>query len=157
MSLAFDPVNWRDHYKGVKYRLATAAKKPLVAKPLAPVVLIPARISLGRAIYTYPIGPQEPVLYIRLGNASRPAILPPSMGQIVNEVSARFNVAAKDIRGKNRSFPVAFARQFAMYRARQECKASFPQIGQFFRRDHTTVIHAFRKIEGLIQSGELTL
>ena len=52
-----------------------------------------------------------------------------------------------------RSRSLARPRQIAMYLAKQYTTNSLPDIGRkFSNRDHTTVIHAVKKIEGLIKS-----
>ena len=67
----------------------------------------------------------------------------------VQEVVARyFNIDKKDLKGSKRSNDIAFPRQIAMYLCRDTANMSFPQIGnEFGKRDHTTVMHAFSKIE----------
>ena len=45
---------------------------------------------------------------------------------------------------------IASARQIAMYLAKQLTSRSLPEIGRKFDRDHTTVMHAVRKVEELI-------
>ena len=45
---------------------------------------------------------------------------------------------------------VARPRQIAMYLAKQLTSRSLPEIGRKFDRDHTTVMHAVRKVEELI-------
>ena len=42
---------------------------------------------------------------------------------------------------------LAHARQVAMYLSRKLTKSSFPEIGQKFNKDHSTVISAVRKVE----------
>jgi len=52
------------------------------------------------------------------------------------------------MRAKKRSKAIAYPRQIAMYLARQLTDFSLPEIGaQFGGRDHTTVIHAYDKVE----------
>ena len=67
----------------------------------------------------------------------------------VQEIVARyFNIDKKDLKGAKRSNEIVFPRQIAMYLCRDTANMSFPQIGQEFgKRDHTTVMHAFSKIE----------
>ena len=67
----------------------------------------------------------------------------------VQEIVARyFNIDKKDLKGAKRSGEIVFPRQIAMYLCRDTANMSFPQIGQEFgKRDHTTVMHAFSKIE----------
>lgn len=67
----------------------------------------------------------------------------------VQEVVARyFNIDKRELKGAKRSNDIAFPRQIAMYLCREVANMSFPQIGlEFGKRDHTTVMHAFSKIE----------
>jgi chromosomal replication initiation ATPase DnaA len=51
------------------------------------------------------------------------------------------------INGKSRLQHTAFCRQVAMYFCRKISNASFPTIGEFFNRDHSTIIAACRAIE----------
>lgn len=56
-----------------------------------------------------------------------------------------------DLKSQRRTGPVVRARQVAMYLAKKLTAASLPEIGRRFGgRDHTTVLHAVRKIEALI-------
>ena len=49
--------------------------------------------------------------------------------------------------GRDRSREVALPRQIAMYLAKELTKKSLPEIGELFGgRDHTTVLHAVRKV-----------
>lgn len=66
-----------------------------------------------------------------------------SMHAIVAAVSERTGVSQRDILGTSRVRPIAKARQAAMALCREQ-GFSLPQIGQVFRRDHTTILHACR-------------
>jgi chromosomal replication initiator protein len=61
---------------------------------------------------------------------------------ITDAVCAHYSLRPSDLRSKRRSHNVALPRQVAMYLCRQLLSASFPQVGQRFGRDHSTVIHA---------------
>ena len=52
----------------------------------------------------------------------------------------------KDVTVRARSRRVSEARQVAMYLARELTPASYPMIGDVFDRDHTTVLHAYRRV-----------
>lgn len=69
--------------------------------------------------------------------------------QIILEVAQEFGVPAAVITGINRSRRVVAVRHEAIYRARMERPdLSLPQIGKAFGgRDHTTILHAIKKIE----------
>ncbi len=69
---------------------------------------------------------------------------------IQKRVAAHFNVRHADMFSERRSRSVARPRQIAMYLAKQLTQRSLPEIGRKFGgRDHTTVMHAVRKIEEL--------
>jgi chromosomal replication initiator protein len=65
-------------------------------------------------------------------------------------VATHFNVSRADILSSRRTATVVRPRQIAMYLAKVLTLRSLPEIGRRFGgRDHTTVLHAVRKIEGL--------
>ncbi|MEV4491203.1 chromosomal replication initiator protein DnaA [Micromonospora coxensis] len=67
--------------------------------------------------------------------------------QIMVSTSEYFGVSLEDLRGHSRSRVLVNARQVAMYLCRELTDLSLPRIGQAFGgRDHTTVMHADRKI-----------
>ncbi|WP_033343378.1 chromosomal replication initiator protein DnaA [Catenuloplanes japonicus] len=67
--------------------------------------------------------------------------------QIMVSTSEYFGVSLEDLRGHSRSRVLVNARQVAMYLCRELTELSLPRIGQAFGgRDHTTVMHADRKI-----------
>ncbi|MGB5952419.1 MAG: chromosomal replication initiator protein DnaA [Ornithinimicrobium sp.] len=70
---------------------------------------------------------------------------------ILAEVSAYFHISIDDLCGPSRSRTLVNARQVAMYLCRELTDLSLPKIGQEFGgRDHTTVMHAERKIRQLM-------
>ncbi len=69
---------------------------------------------------------------------------------IQKRVSAHYNIRLADMHSARRARAVARPRQVAMYLAKQLTTRSLPEIGRKFGgRDHTTVMHAVRKIEQL--------
>ncbi|MFD0817995.1 chromosomal replication initiator protein DnaA, partial [Micromonospora zhanjiangensis] len=67
--------------------------------------------------------------------------------QIMVSTADYFGVSLEDLRGQSRSRVLVNARQVAMYLCRELTELSLPRIGQAFGgRDHTTVMHADRKI-----------
>ncbi len=67
--------------------------------------------------------------------------------QIMVSTADYFGVSLEDLRGHSRSRVLVNARQVAMYLCRELTELSLPRIGQAFGgRDHTTVMHADRKI-----------
>ena len=62
-------------------------------------------------------------------------------------IAGKLNVTLQEIDSKKRTKNIAFARQIAMYLSRELTDFSLPKIGmEFGGRDHTTVMHAHRKI-----------
>lgn len=73
---------------------------------------------------------------------------PVTAAAIVGATSEMFNFTVDQITGGSRRRPLVDARQIAMYVTRNMTDLSYPEIGRAFgNRDHTTVIHAVRKIE----------
>ncbi|MDP3790472.1 MAG: chromosomal replication initiator protein DnaA [Candidatus Omnitrophota bacterium] len=67
---------------------------------------------------------------------------------IQKKVCEYFDIKLSDMKVKKRSRGIAYPRQIAMYLARQLTDYSLPEIGEYFGgRDHTTVMHAFDKIQ----------
>lgn len=70
--------------------------------------------------------------------------------EIQKRVAEHFNVRISDMSSARRARAVARPRQVAMYLAKQLTSRSLPEIGRKFGgRDHTTVMHAVRKVEEL--------
>tara|TARA_B100000700_G_scaffold331355_1_gene463436 strand:+ start:669 stop:2057 length:1389 start_codon:yes stop_codon:yes gene_type:complete len=71
---------------------------------------------------------------------------------IQNLVASYFNLNIQELLSPRRSRSLARPRQIAMYLAKQHTTNSLPDIGRkFSNRDHTTVIHAVKKIDELIK------
>ena len=74
---------------------------------------------------------------------------------IMEIVSAEFGFSVADICGKRRTAEVALARQVAMYICRNHTESSLQQIAHDFgKKDHTTVLHAIKKIEMLSKEDQ---
>ena len=70
--------------------------------------------------------------------------------EIQKKVSQHFNVKMSDMSSARRSRTIARPRQIAMYLSKNLTARSLPEIGRRFgNRDHTTVIHAVKKVEEL--------
>ena len=86
--------------------------------------------------------PQEP--------STEPAL---DIETIKQEVARRYEISVGDLEGSSRERRVAQARHIAIYLARELTNSSFPAIGQAFgRRDHSTVMHAYRKVKELLKA-----
>jgi chromosomal replication initiator protein len=74
-----------------------------------------------------------------------------SIESIQKEVANFFGIKIQDLKSEKKLKNIALPRQVAMYLARRYTGASFPEIGEKFGgKDHSTVIHAVRKIEAMI-------
>jgi chromosomal replication initiator protein len=78
-----------------------------------------------------------------------------SAGDIIEQVAEHFHLEKGDLLSRSRKQTVAQARQIAMYLCRELTDESYDHIGsRFGGRDHSTVIHAYRKIEESLESDE---
>ncbi len=73
-----------------------------------------------------------------------------TIDEIIRKVADHYNLRLSDMLSPRRARAVARPRQVAMFLAKTLTSKSLPEIGRRFGgRDHTTVIHAVRKIEEL--------
>jgi chromosomal replication initiator protein len=73
---------------------------------------------------------------------------------IIETTAANFNIKNEDVLSKKRTQEIALTRQVAMYLCRMLTDLSLPKIGEEFGgRDHTTVLHAFKKIDTLLTNN----
>lgn len=76
--------------------------------------------------------------------------------KIIKEVAIFYNIAEKDLLKKSRKKDDVKPRQIVMYLFREELKSSFPFIGEKMGgKDHTTVIHAYKKIKNELSRNQL--
>lgn len=73
---------------------------------------------------------------------------------IVDEVASYYNISAKDIKGSSRSAKIAEARQVAIYLSRELTKQSFPAIGDFFDKKHTTILYSYDKVKEELKTNK---
>jgi chromosomal replication initiator protein len=106
------------------------------------LIRVTAFASLTRS--TVQLSLAEEVLRDFMPDGAGPEI---TADQIMASTSEYFGVSLDDLRGHSRSRVLVNARQVAMYLCRELTDLSLPRIGQAFGgRDHTTVMHADRKI-----------
>ncbi|HIB54524.1 MAG TPA: chromosomal replication initiator protein DnaA [Nitrospirales bacterium] len=76
------------------------------------------------------------------------------IAEVQNAVATRFGVKIADMKSKRRTKVLVFPRQLAMYLSRDLTELSYPEIGRHFGgKDHTTIMHACKKIEKEKQEG----
>jgi chromosomal replication initiator protein len=82
----------------------------------------------------------------------------PEPRDVQEAVAARLGLSVDAILSPTRTAPVAKARQLAMYLTRELTDLSLPAIAEAFNRlDHTTVMHAIRKVEqGALEDASLS-
>ncbi|HTR61981.1 MAG TPA: helix-turn-helix domain-containing protein [Candidatus Binataceae bacterium] len=74
------------------------------------------------------------------------------MSRIVDAVARIAHLRRTVLVSERRDQHTAFARQLAMYLCREVTHASFPVIGKFFGRDHSTVMHAHKIIRARMKA-----
>ncbi len=78
-----------------------------------------------------------------------------TIGQVIKIIADFYSIDEKNLFKKTRKKEIVKPRQIAMYLLREDLNTSYPYIGQKFgQRDHTTVIHAYRKINEAIKIDE---
>ncbi len=106
------------------------------------LIRVTAFASLNRQRVDVPLA--EIVLKDLIPEGGEPEI---SASLIIAQTASYFGISIDDICGPNRSRALVTARQMAMYLCRELTELSLPKIGQQFGgRDHTTVMHADKKI-----------
>ena len=69
------------------------------------------------------------------------------MEGIIDIVAGFYNVSVDDIKSTNRAAKTAYARQVAIYLAKELTGESFPYIGDCFNRKHTTIMYSHQKVK----------
>lgn len=75
-----------------------------------------------------------------------------SIENIQKTVANYYHIKVSDLKSKSRKAALAKQRQIAMAIAKQLTNLSLPDIGDAFERDHSTVIHAIKKVEEMKKS-----
>ncbi|MEA3449454.1 MAG: chromosomal replication initiator protein DnaA [Patescibacteria group bacterium] len=75
--------------------------------------------------------------------------------QVMQLVAKYYDLSEKDLIGKSRKKELVYPRQISMYLMRKELNTSYPTIGQELGgRDHTTAMHAYKKIKKDVDKNE---
>ena len=76
--------------------------------------------------------------------------------RIIETTAAHFSLESSDIKGQSRSKDFSYARQIAIYFARDLTNSSFPTIGNSFGgRKHTTILYAYEKMKEELQTNRV--
>lgn len=70
-----------------------------------------------------------------------------SIEMIQQMVAEHYKITINELKSKKRTQNISLPRQIAMYLSRKLTRHSLPEIGNAFGKDHTTVIHSYKKIE----------
>lgn len=92
-------------------------------------------------------GLSDPELVRRVLANRGPVVASTRPQAVIRLVSQHFSVRPTELRSAGRSPRVTTPRQVAMYLMRHHCGLSYPEIGQRFRRHHTTAMHACKRVE----------
>ena len=76
------------------------------------------------------------------------------VNEVIENASKAYNIPISEIKGKSRQQDLVVARHIAIYNLRNKVGLSFPAIGKIFNRDHTTIMHACDKVQGIINREE---
>lgn len=155
------------HYSGIKSRLYKSPNA-LKAVPVPPVSPQPIVVAMRQGVMEFaptasaplpipapaPITRDERDRIMAALSADVPHLWHPrrrerSPQQIIRETAQEYHVTVEDIVGARRSRDLIMARHRAIWRVCVACtKLSLQQVGERFgNRDHTTILHAFRKTE----------
>ena len=77
-----------------------------------------------------------------------------TIDRILSTVSKRYGISAEDMKAKKRSANIVHARHICIYLIRQLTDSPFSSIGEFFSRDHATIMAAFKKIEANMSTSQ---
>lgn len=81
-----------------------------------------------------------------------------ALQDILDYVASELNCPTEDMVSKKRTQNIAWARQVAIYLARELTDNSLARIGQFFGdRDHSTILHSYNKVQDAIEQDEQIL
>ncbi|MFB6216995.1 MAG: chromosomal replication initiator protein DnaA [Candidatus Aenigmatarchaeota archaeon] len=79
-----------------------------------------------------------------------------TVDSIKEVVASNYDLSIEDLEGKSRKKEIARARHIAVYLSRELTDSSFPALGKKYgNRDHSTVMHSHKKIEGMMEDTPL--
>ena len=82
----------------------------------------------------------------------------PSLDDIKRACMQTFNLGKAEIESASKVQSICYPRQIAMYLSRLMTDKSYPQIAMVYKKkDHTTVLHAFRKVKKALDKGDTAM
>lgn len=136
-----------------RFQIAAASAKP-APPPIEPPVKIPSKQTWEDRQRAIPIPKGPWFSIVKMDEVKREY---PSIQEIQAACAKHYGVTRHDITSKRRTANIVMPRMVGVYLAKTMTPRSYPEIGRMFGgRDHTTAIHAFRKIEFLLKTdGDL--
>jgi chromosomal replication initiator protein len=116
---------------------------------------VPQLNDVLRKLHEFSLRQREPISAASAARflGSQNALRKPQLRSITKQVCRYFNLKTTELRGPARQQRVVRARGVAMLLARQLTSHSLDQVGRHYgNRDHSTVLHACRKTQSLIQT-----
>lgn len=157
----FDPRNAKAHYAAVRARLCAAPPKPVVIAPARPAATIVVRkpnsldLSEGQRIVAkiqWCAAADKLTQMERRRSGTRKILVQ----DVVRWVSEDTGVSLNAMFSPRRNHRLVRVRQLAMWLSSELTEASLPEMGRRIGgRDHTTILHGIRKMQSLIDAGEL--
>jgi chromosomal replication initiator protein len=140
--------------KAKKLRLAADALDRLAAQTGGLRPALGLLHNLVQVAPNYPGPLDRTVIEQVIAGSGQPTVRAAGLEAIMKRVAAAFAITETELLGTSRLRTVLVPRQIAMYLAREVAGLSLPRIGAAFGRDHTTVLHACRKIEAELEADE---
>ena len=116
--------------------------------PLAAPTASPARAKTIEALQQQ-VAQLTARLQAMVREDQSPLVAPSRIKPVISAVAKYYGVSLRDLAAFRRTRNVVRARQVAMYLAKSLTKHSLSAIGRVFERNHTTVLHAVRRIDML--------
>ena len=125
--------NVRDSVREIEGALASVRSRSELEKR-------PVDLALARAALDATLSRERPVV---------------GLDRIVEVVAGHFGVKPSDLKSPKRTKSISFPRQVVMHMARRVTTLSLEEIGDYFGgRDHTTVLYAVQKVDGLLAASD---
>lgn len=124
------------------------------ARKIIPIVCMdkPMPVQINAEEYGPRIPSEDEIAFGPIVHREPPTLKLPQIKLIMSLVSAFYEVSRLDMISERRQAYIVRPRQIAMYLCKTLTLKSLPEIGrQFGGRDHTTALHAVRKIEHLLE------
>ena len=131
-----DPL--QNHYAGIRAAARRAAIRASRKAAIAPIAEIPKFDPVDAILSLKPLKAPPSEAQFKAGLAK--------MANFLQASAAVTGVGASDMRGTSRLSHICRARQIFFWLCRHYTFCSFPQIGSYLGKDHSTVVHGVQKI-----------